>query len=106
MQEDLNKVTRLNTPEILNSVIRSLRNENLTDNPACLDIGSGNGELIQLLRREFRDETKACDFTDALMRVEDQKVEKVDLNRDTLPYADECFDVITITEVVEHIEKL
>ena len=32
-------------------------------------------------------------------------MEKIDLNRDTLPYADESFDVITITEVVEHIEN-
>jgi len=72
MREKLDKVTRLNTPEILNSVVRSLRDKNLPRNPVCLDIGSGNGELIQLLRSEFKAETKACDFTDALMRVKDQ----------------------------------
>jgi len=105
VKEDLNKVTRLNTPEILNSVIRALHREHLPDNPLCLDIGSGNGELIELLRKEFKAKTKACDFTDALMRVEDQQVDKIDLNRENLPYADECFDVITITEVIEHIEN-
>ena len=37
------------------------------------------------------------------MRAPNQKVEVVDLDREYLPYPDNKFDLITITEVVEHI---
>ena len=71
-----------------------------------LDIGSGTGELIKRLReRGIHADSSACDYTDHLMRLEGQHVDLVDLNADALPYADGTFDVITATEIIEHLEN-
>lgn len=50
-------------------------------------------------------ETYACDYIDSLMKVTGQKVDIANLNEDNLPYADECFDLVTCTEVIEHLEN-
>jgi len=68
-----------------------------------LDIGSGTGELIKLLREKMEIESTACDYTSALMKL-DIKVDVVNLNTEKLPYADNSFDIVTMTEVVEHLE--
>lgn len=70
-----------------------------------LDIGSGHGELIRLLRDRFDLHSSACDYTDSLMRLEDVNVRVADLNRADLPYSDESFGLVTCTEVVEHLEN-
>jgi len=71
-----------------------------------LDIGSGTGALIQLIKEHYPDlETSVCDYSDAFMKIPGQKVETVDLNHDTLPYKDNSFDLITFTEVAEHLEN-
>ena len=75
----------------------------MPQNPACLDIGSGNGQLVLMLRKELNAETSACDYADGLMRVPGQKVDVVDIDREPLPYSDNTFDLITITEVIEHV---
>jgi SAM-dependent methyltransferase len=69
-----------------------------------LDIGSGRGELIGMLKEKFGFESKAADYTDELMKREGQKVDIVDLNQQGLPYEDASFDVVTATEVIEHLE--
>jgi SAM-dependent methyltransferase len=69
-----------------------------------LDVGPGHGRLIQLCRERFQTESRACDYTETLMKVPGQKVDVVDLNRQPLPYADATFDLLTATEVVEHLE--
>jgi SAM-dependent methyltransferase len=75
---------------------------NLTGN--YLDIGSGTGELIQLVKTNFNVSCYAVDYTDTLMQDKKQKVDVTDLNHCSLPYDDNFFDAVTFTEVVEHLE--
>ena len=70
-----------------------------------LDIGSGTGNLIRRLQQEFELESEACDYTDAFMELEHVKVAVVDLNHGTLPWPDNQFDLVTFTEVAEHLEN-
>jgi len=73
--------------------------------PEHLDIGSGHGELIQLLRDEkLVTHSAACDYTKALMTLPDVHVHVADLNIQPLPFADQSFDLVTCTEVIEHLE--
>ena len=69
-----------------------------------LDIGSGHGDLIELMRSQFEVNSSACDYTDSLMKLSDVKVTVANLNNEGLPYADESFDLVTCTEVIEHLE--
>lgn len=70
-----------------------------------LDIGAGRGELIQMLRASLPVESSACDFHVERFRVDGLQIEQVDLNREPLPYADQSFDLITCSEVIEHLEN-
>jgi SAM-dependent methyltransferase len=70
-----------------------------------LDIGSGTGNLIRRIRQEYEIESMACDYTDAFMELKDIAVDIVDLNDGKLPYPDNQFDLVTISEVVEHLEN-
>jgi ubiquinone/menaquinone biosynthesis C-methylase UbiE len=70
-----------------------------------LDVGAGTGRLVQLFRDRFKTRTSACDYTDKLIKVPGQKIDIVDLNRQPFPYPDATFDIVTMTEVVEHLER-
>ena len=69
-----------------------------------LDVGPGHGDLIEILRSKLTLTSDACDYTDALMHLKDVRVDIVDLNIEKLPYRDETYDLVTCTEVLEHLE--
>lgn len=69
-----------------------------------LDIGPGHGDLIEILRSKYNLTSDACDYTDTLMRLNDVQVDVVDLNTEKLPYQDATYDLVTCTEVLEHLE--
>ena len=69
-----------------------------------LDIGAGSGDLIALLRTKVELASRACDYTSDLMQAPNVHVDVVDLNVEKLPYRDDSFDVVTCTEVIEHLE--
>jgi len=95
---------KLSTDKILQSTLTLLTDNkpNLTGN--YLDIGSGTGELIELVKTNFNVSCYAVDYTDTLMQDKKQKVDVTDLNHCSLPYDDNFFDAVTFTEVIEHLE--
>ncbi len=70
-----------------------------------LDLGSGTGAAIQLVKEKFDVQTYAVDYTEKLMDLIEQKVDVVDLNHGKLPYEDNFFDAVLFTEVIEHLEN-
>lgn len=95
----------MSTDEIHTAVLRLLDKRPAPRGSRALDVGSGEGRLIRQLRSRFGWETAACDFTADYMKVPDQPVDLVDLNVAKLPYPDASFDVVTCTEVIEHLEN-
>jgi ubiquinone/menaquinone biosynthesis C-methylase UbiE len=97
----------LSTEKILLAVYREARRcftfSSQTIN--YLDVGAGNGELIKLIGSQIETKPYACDYTDGLMELDGQTVEICDLNVEELPYGDNTFDLVTFTEVIEHIEN-
>jgi len=70
-----------------------------------LDIGAGHGELISLLReRGLVQHSSACDYTQNLMQLKDVAVSVANLNEQSLPFGTADFDLVTCTEVIEHLE--
>lgn len=97
----------LSTSSILNAAAKAAQNSRTDNTPYIkhLDIGSGHGELIQLLRdQQLVKRSEACDYTDTLMTLPDVHVHVADLNNQGLPFANGAFDLVTCTEVIEHLE--
>lgn len=70
-----------------------------------LDLGCGTGSLIAALRRRMPAlESEGGDLFPDLMQLPDVRVRRVDLNDPTLPWPDASFDLVTLTEVVEHLD--
>lgn len=95
----------LSTPAIVRAVIDKVRELQPNFHGDYLDLGSGNGELIDRMLREFQVKVRACDYRDDLMTLGNLKVDVADLNKDQLPYPDASFDLVTCTEVIEHLQS-
>ncbi len=94
----------LSTQKILRATIAKIRELGPELRGDFLDVGAGNGELIDRVIREFPLKPHACDYRDDLMTIEGVEVQVVDLNTGALPYVDNSFDLVTCTEVIEHLE--
>jgi ubiquinone/menaquinone biosynthesis C-methylase UbiE len=70
-----------------------------------LDVGSGTGELLRLVRTRYQLRSFGCDYTDTLAQVQGLKIDTVDLNRQMLPYGDSRFALVTCIETIEHLEN-
>ncbi len=71
-----------------------------------LDIGAGWGHLIKELRKVAPNVTsQGCDYNPQHNETEGLAVKHVNLNEDKLPFGDASFDLITCTEVLEHVEN-
>lgn len=95
----------MGTPYIYTATVRAAKKSDLQKGARHLDIGAAAGQLIARFRTEFNTESWACDYTDTLMELPDQKVDIADLNLERLPYADGSFEVVTATEIIEHLEN-
>jgi ubiquinone/menaquinone biosynthesis C-methylase UbiE len=94
------------TERIYEAVARVIREHpNRKDWSTHLDVGPGAGELIRMFKDEFGVQSSACDYTDEMMKLPGQKLEIVDLNIEKLPYEDNRYDIVTATEVIEHLEQ-
>jgi SAM-dependent methyltransferase len=94
----------LSTDKILGAVVAKIHMLYPAVDGRYLDIGAGHGNLIRLVMRDFKVTPTACDYTSDLMRLPGVRVDVVDLNTAALPYEDEAFNLVTCTEVIEHLE--
>lgn len=95
----------LSTSAIIEATIRKIRGIAPGVRGDYLDVGAGNGELIDRLIRVFPLKARACDYRDDLITIADVPVSVVDLNNGSLPYPTDSFDLVTCTEVIEHLEN-
>jgi len=70
-----------------------------------LDVGAGRGELIDLMRSSFNIHAQACDYHIERFSHEDVPIKRVNLNTEYLPFEDNVFDLVTCSEVIEHLEN-
>ena len=94
----------------LDKTVLAVRDTVLRETPQLkgnyLDIGSGTGALIRLIKESLPDlESSVCDYSDKFMKIPGQKVDIIDLNDGNLPYDDNSFELVTFTEVAEHLEN-
>ena len=100
------EISELSTSGIHQAVLRAIAvAPALPTSGAHLDVGSGTGELLRLVRAHYPFRSFGCDYTDKLLSVPGAEVLTVDLNREPLPYSDNRFALVTCIETVEHLEN-
>jgi ubiquinone/menaquinone biosynthesis C-methylase UbiE len=105
-RERTGPVSELSTPLTHRAVLAAVKRATANDlHGDHLDIGSGTGDLLRLFAANFPLRSFACDYTADLMKIPDQKVEIVDLNRQSLPFGDNRFALVTCIETIEHLEN-
>jgi ubiquinone/menaquinone biosynthesis C-methylase UbiE len=70
-----------------------------------IDIGAGSGTFIQQLRNATSINSYACDLYPEAFELADVTCTRVDINCEPLPYPANQFDVVTASEVIEHLEN-
>ena len=95
----------LSTPQIHRTALEAIEGSGQRLRGNCLDIGSGGGQLLRLIAARYSLTPYACDYIDGLMETPGQKVDLVDLNRESLPYPDNHFGLVTCIETIEHLEN-
>jgi len=96
---------KLSLDATLEGAISSLKKSYPNISGSHLDLGSGTGSLIRRVQQEYDVQSSACDYTDKFMECDGIHVDVVDLNEGSLPYEDDSFDLVTFTEVAEHLEN-
>ena len=100
------EVSELSTSGIHQAVLRAIASAPaLPTSGDHLDVGSGTGELLRLVRAHYPFRSFGSDYTDKLLSVPGIEIQTADLNRDPLPYGDNRFALITCIETVEHLEN-
>jgi 2-polyprenyl-6-hydroxyphenyl methylase/3-demethylubiquinone-9 3-methyltransferase len=74
------------------------------DNPRILDVGCGNGWLLQKFSDKGAKKLFGCDFVKNLA-FDDFEFNCVDLNEHDLPYNVAMFDIVICSDVLEHLEN-
>ena len=98
--------SELSTSGIHQAVLRAIATAHaLPTSGDHLDVGSGTGELLRLVREHYPFASFGCDYTEKLLSVPGAKFHTVDLNREPLPYNDNRFALVTCVETVEHLEN-
>lgn len=88
---------------ILESFLRQIVQEVNSENPKILDIGCGTGANLEMLAQFGTAE--GVDVSDDALEFCQRKGLKVQKGlAESLPYADETFDVTTALDVVEHLD--
>lgn len=97
----------LSTDKILNAVVKIFKSKfKNSDTGSHLDIGSGAGTLVELIKKVSpKFSAKCIDYTDQLINDKNIPLDVVDLNFDKIPHPDNSFDFVSCTEVVEHLEN-
>ncbi|EAU55663.1 class I SAM-dependent methyltransferase [Mariprofundus ferrooxydans] len=99
------KDDKLSLDATIESAITLLKERHSGISGNHLDIGSGTGNLIRRVQQTFDVTSSALDYSNEFMELNHIEVDVVDLNQGALPYPDTHFDLVTFTEVAEHLEN-
>ena len=100
------EISELSTSGIHQAVLRAIAAvPAMPSSGDHLDVGSGTGELLRLVRARYAFRSFGCDYTDKLLSVPGPRIDTVDLNRQPLPYTDNRFALVTCIETIEHLEN-
>ena len=90
---------------VINRRIHAVKQDKSTGILMHLDVGAGQGQLISRMKDRFAFTSHACDYHADRFDVAGTEILEVNLNKDILPYPDSHFDVVTCSEVVEHLDN-